>query len=202
VTSFQWLRDYEGLEAHLHDYKIEMANSLMDLMDAVSAELLVVASSTSPYAKGDMDKIAGDLRTLAGIAAQRGISIAFGAPAWARWINEYPAVWEAVRRADCEHVARAARHDPRREDLSGSARRLSRRPARHHRDGRPSPRVSERECPSRNHRGADPQDPPRRLSRRLRVRSVQRRVSASRPRIDPGAGTQGGGVVGRATEDR
>lgn len=100
VTSFQLLRDYEGLEAHLHDYKIEMANSLMDLMDAVSAELLVVASSTSPYAKGDMDKIAGDLRTLAGIAAQRGISIAFGAPAWARWINEYPAVWEAVRRAD------------------------------------------------------------------------------------------------------
>jgi sugar phosphate isomerase/epimerase len=104
VTSFQLLRDDEGLEAHLHDYKIDMAKSLMDLMDAVGAELLVVASSTSPYAKGDMDKIAADLRALAAIAAPRGIRIAFGAPAWARWINEYPAVWEAVRRADCENL--------------------------------------------------------------------------------------------------
>lgn len=104
VTSFQLLRDYEGLDAHLHDYKMEMAKSLMDLMDAVGAPMLVVASSTSPYARNDMDKFAADLRALATLATPRGIRVAFGAPAWGRWINEYPAVWEAVRRADCENL--------------------------------------------------------------------------------------------------
>ena len=41
---------------------------------------------------------------LAHVAAPRGIRIAFGAPAWARWISEYPAVWEAVRRADAPNL--------------------------------------------------------------------------------------------------
>ena len=100
VSSFQLLKDYEGLAAHLHDYKIEMAASLMDLVEAVGAPLLVVTSTTSPYASGDMDKTAADLAKLAALAAQRDIRVAFGAPAWGRWINEYPAVWEAVRRAD------------------------------------------------------------------------------------------------------
>ena len=104
VSSFQLLKDYEGLEAHLHDYKLEIAQSLMDLVEAVGASLLVVASSTSPYASGDLDKVAADLAELAHIAATRDIRIAFGAPAWARWINEYPAVWEAVRRADAPNL--------------------------------------------------------------------------------------------------
>jgi sugar phosphate isomerase/epimerase len=104
VSSFQLLKDYEGLEAHLHEYKIDIATSLLDLMDAVGARLLVVASSTSAYASADMDKIVADLRALAELAARRQIRIAFGAPAWGKWINEYPLVWEAVRRADRENL--------------------------------------------------------------------------------------------------
>jgi sugar phosphate isomerase/epimerase len=104
VTSFQLLRDYEGLEAHLHDYKIDIASSLMDLVEAVAAPILVVASSTSPYATDNADRIAADLRALAALAAPRGIRIAFGAPAWGRWISEYPAVWDAVRTADCPNL--------------------------------------------------------------------------------------------------
>ena len=100
VAAFQLLKDYEGLDAHLHEYKIDIAESLLDLMDAVGAKLLVVASSTSTYASGDMDKVVADLRALAGLAERRRIRVAFGAPAWAKWINEYPLVWEAVRRAD------------------------------------------------------------------------------------------------------
>ena len=104
VSSFQLLKDYEGLDAHLHEYKIDIAKSLLDLMDAVGAELLVVASSTSAYASADMDKIVADLRSLATLATPRQVRIAFGAPAWAKWINEYPVVWEAVRRADRENL--------------------------------------------------------------------------------------------------
>jgi sugar phosphate isomerase/epimerase len=104
VSSFQLLKDYEGLDAHLHEYKIDIATSLLDLMDAVGAKLLVVASSTSAYASADMDKIVADLRALAELAARRQIRIAFGAPAWGKWINEYPLVWEVVRRADRENL--------------------------------------------------------------------------------------------------
>ena len=104
VTSFQLLKDYEGLDAHLHEYKIDIAESLLDLMDAVGAKLLVVASSTSTYASGDMEKVVADLRALAMLAARRHVRIAFGAPAWAKWINEYPLVWEAVRRADRDNL--------------------------------------------------------------------------------------------------
>ena len=68
VTSFQLLRDYEGLEAHLHTYKIDIAKSMLDLMDAIGVPMLVVASTTSPYASGDMDKIVADLRALATLA--------------------------------------------------------------------------------------------------------------------------------------
>jgi sugar phosphate isomerase/epimerase len=104
VTSFQLLRDYEGLDGHLREYKIDIARSLMDLMEAVGVPVLVVASSTSPYAQDNREKIADDLATLADLAAPRGIRVAFGAPAWGRWINEYPAVWDAVRRANRENL--------------------------------------------------------------------------------------------------
>ena len=73
VTSFQLLKDYEGLDAHLHEYKIDIAESLLDLMDAVGAKLLVVASSTSTYASGDMEKVVAALRWL-----RRGAATASG----------------------------------------------------------------------------------------------------------------------------
>ena len=41
VPGFQLLKDYEGLDAHLHEYKIDIAESLLDLMDAVGAKLHV-----------------------------------------------------------------------------------------------------------------------------------------------------------------
>jgi 2-keto-myo-inositol isomerase len=104
VSSFQLLKDYEGLDAHLHEYKIDIATSLLDLMDAVDAKLLVVASSTSAYASDDMAKIVADLRELATLAMPRQVRIAFGAAAWGKWINDYPRSWEAVRRADCENL--------------------------------------------------------------------------------------------------
>src|SRR5437762_11278142 len=68
VSSFQLLKDYEGLDAHLHEYKIDIAKSLLDLMDAVGAKLLVVASSTSAYASAEMDKAVADMRALATLA--------------------------------------------------------------------------------------------------------------------------------------
>src|SRR5207237_3682954 len=45
-----------------------------------------------------------DLRALDALAMPHDVRLAFGAPAWGRWINEYPVVWDAVRRADRENL--------------------------------------------------------------------------------------------------
>src|SRR5437763_14460310 len=46
VAGFQLLKDYEGLDAHLHEYKIDIAESRLDLTNDVGANLMVLASST------------------------------------------------------------------------------------------------------------------------------------------------------------
>src|ERR1700751_3648574 len=107
VSAFQMLHDFEGLSGHMLDYKIDIARSLFDMMRSVDAPLLIVASTTSPYASGDAGKIADDLAMLGTIAAPPGIRIAYGALAWGRWISEYTAAWEAVKRADHANVGLA-----------------------------------------------------------------------------------------------
>ena len=76
VTGFQVLRDFEGLSGHLHDYKIDVAKSMLEMCHAVGATVLLVCSSTSPHATGDIDAIARDLRKLAMLAVPMGIRIA------------------------------------------------------------------------------------------------------------------------------
>jgi sugar phosphate isomerase/epimerase len=107
VSAFQMLHDFEGLSGHMLDYKIDIARSLFDMMRSVDAPLLIVASTTSPHASGDSAKIAEDLAMLGTIAAPPGIRIAYGALAWGRWISEYTAAWEAVRRANHPNVGLA-----------------------------------------------------------------------------------------------
>jgi sugar phosphate isomerase/epimerase len=72
VTGFQVLRDFEGLSGHLHDYKIDIAKSMLQLTKALGAPLLLCCSSTSAHATGDLDKIAADLRKLAMLALPMG----------------------------------------------------------------------------------------------------------------------------------
>lgn len=107
VLAFQMLHDFEGLSGHMLDYKIDIARSMFDMMRSVDAPLLIVASTTSPYASGDARKIADDLAMLGSLAALPGIRIAYGALAWGRWISEYTAAWEAVKLANHPNVGLA-----------------------------------------------------------------------------------------------
>jgi hypothetical protein len=72
VTGFQVLRDFEGLSGHLHDYKVDIAKSMLEMCAALGspdpAGLLV---STSVHATQDLDAIA-DLRKLAMLAIAAG----------------------------------------------------------------------------------------------------------------------------------
>lgn len=100
VTGFQVLRDFEGLSGHLHDYKVDIAKSMIEMAAALDCRVLLACSSTSQHASGDVDKIAADLRKLAMLALPHRIKVAYEGLSWGRHINEFTSAWEPVRRAD------------------------------------------------------------------------------------------------------
>jgi sugar phosphate isomerase/epimerase len=104
VTGFQVLRDFEGLSGHLHDYKIDVAKSMLEMCHALGSKLLLVCSSTSTHATGDADALARDLRKLAMLAIPLGIDVAYEGLSWGRTINEFPAAWDIVCRANAPNL--------------------------------------------------------------------------------------------------
>lgn len=100
VTGMQVMRDFEGLSGHLHDYKIDVAKSLLEVSAAVGARVMLVCSSTSTHASTDLDAMARDLRKLAMLAVPLGVKVAYEALSWGRTINEFPQAWDLVLRAD------------------------------------------------------------------------------------------------------
>ncbi len=104
VTGFQVLRDFEGLSGQMHDYKVDIAKSMLELASAVGAKVLLACSSTSAHASGDRDLVARDLRKLAMLAIPHGIRIAYEALSWGRTIEEFPAAWDVVMRADMPNL--------------------------------------------------------------------------------------------------
>ena len=104
VTGFQVLRDFEGLSGHLHDYKIDVAKSMLEMCHAVGAQVLLVCSSTSTHASADPDRLAQDLRKLAMLAVPMGIRVAYEGLSWGRTINEFTTAWDIVCRADAPNL--------------------------------------------------------------------------------------------------
>jgi sugar phosphate isomerase/epimerase len=104
VTGFQVLRDFEGLTGHLHDYKIDVAKSMLEMCRAVGASVLLVCSSTSTHASADPDVLARDLGKLAMLALPLGIKVAYEGLSWGRTINEFTMAWDIVCRAGAPNL--------------------------------------------------------------------------------------------------
>ena len=104
VTGFQVLRDFEGLSGHLHDYKVDIAKSMLEMCAALGSTILLVCSSTSVHASQDLDAIAKDLRKLAMLAIPLGIQVAYEGLSWGRTISEFTTAWEVVSRADVPNL--------------------------------------------------------------------------------------------------
>ena len=103
-TGFQVLRDFEGLSGHLHDYKLDIAKTMLRMCAALDSKVLLACSSTSAHASQDPDHLARDLRKLALLALPLGIRIAYEGLSWGRSINEYTTAWDVVSRADCPNL--------------------------------------------------------------------------------------------------
>ena len=104
VTGFQVLRDFEGLSGHLHDYKIDVAKSMLEVCAALGSKVLLVCSSTSTHASDDPDVLARDLRKLAMLALPLGIRVAYEGLSWGRTINEFTTAWDVVSRANAPNL--------------------------------------------------------------------------------------------------
>ncbi|CAN7356789.1 sugar phosphate isomerase/epimerase family protein [Polaromonas sp. LjRoot131] len=104
VTGFQVLRDFEGLSGHLHDYKMDIAKSMLDMCHALGCRLLLVCSSTSVHATGETAALVKDLRKLAMLAIPMNIKIAYEALSWGRVVNEFPQAWEIICQADMPNL--------------------------------------------------------------------------------------------------
>jgi sugar phosphate isomerase/epimerase len=107
VTGFQWLRDYEGLSGRQHDYKVEVAKSMMQMASTVGAPLLLVSSSTNSVAAQDLDAIARDLRKLAILAVPLGLKIAYEGMSWSRTVTDFISAWDVVCLADAPNLGLA-----------------------------------------------------------------------------------------------
>jgi sugar phosphate isomerase/epimerase len=100
VTGFQVLRDFEGLSGHLHEYKVDIAKSMLQLGQALGAPVLLVCSSTSTHATGELEAVVGDLRKLAMLAVPLGMRVAYEALSWGRYAHRLAQAWTIVERAD------------------------------------------------------------------------------------------------------
>ncbi|HPV24330.1 MAG TPA: sugar phosphate isomerase/epimerase family protein [Casimicrobium sp.] len=100
VNAIQVMRDYEGLSGPLHRYKIETVKTMLRLCESVGAERLLICSSTSAHASGDIDHIAADLRKVAMLATPLGIRVGYEALSWGRHVSDFELSWEIVQRAD------------------------------------------------------------------------------------------------------
>ena len=99
-AGLQVLRDFEGLEGHLHDYKVDVAKSMLDMCRATGARLLLVSSSTSSHSSGEPGRLVRDLCKLATLAVPYGVRVAYEALSWGRHVNEPLQAWDLVAEAD------------------------------------------------------------------------------------------------------
>lgn len=104
VTGFQVLRDFEGLSGHLHDYKVDVAKSMLEMCHALGGDVLLACSSTSTHASSDVDVLARDLRKLAMLALPLGIKVAYEGLSWGRTINEFTSAWDVVSQANAPNL--------------------------------------------------------------------------------------------------
>ena len=107
VTGLEALRDFEGLTGRLHEYKVGVAKSMLEVCSALGGRLLLVEASTSSHADASPAAILRDLRMLAILAVPMGIRIAFKGVSWSRTVTDFAAAGDLVFRANCPNLGLA-----------------------------------------------------------------------------------------------
>lgn len=104
VTGFQADFDFEGQNGPLHTFKLDLAQALLRLCQALRCPLLVLPASRSPTATGDTHAVVRDLRQLAMLAIPLNIKIAYQGWAGAALVQGYLRAWDLVCDADMPNL--------------------------------------------------------------------------------------------------
>jgi sugar phosphate isomerase/epimerase len=107
VTGLAALRDFEGLAGKMHEYKVDVAKSMLELCSRIGGRILVTHASTSAHAEPDLEHAARDLAKLAFLAMPLGIRIALKGFPWSRTVRSFSDATEILAIANCRNLGLA-----------------------------------------------------------------------------------------------
>jgi 3-dehydroshikimate dehydratase len=99
IELYQPFRDAEGTPPERFASVRRRMRAKLDLAAELGAPAVLVCSSVAPDTIGDDDLAAEQLHALAGLAADRGLRLAYEALAWGRQVSTWEHSWDIVRRA-------------------------------------------------------------------------------------------------------
>jgi 4-hydroxyphenylpyruvate dioxygenase len=100
IELYQPFRDFEAVPPERLEANLRRAERKFDVMEQLGAPMLLVCSTVSPLAVDDDGLAAAQLHELASRADRRGLTIAYEALAWGRYVSDYIHSWDLVRAAD------------------------------------------------------------------------------------------------------
>ncbi|MEU8820196.1 TIM barrel protein [Actinoplanes sp. NPDC048796] len=100
IDLYQPFRDAEGATPERFAAVERRFRAKLDLMGRLGADTILICSSVAPDTIPDDAVSVAQLRTLADLAAARGMRIAYEALAWGRRVSTWDHSWEIVRQAD------------------------------------------------------------------------------------------------------
>lgn len=104
VTGFQAVCDFEGQAGPLHAFKLDLAQSMLRLCQALGCPLLVLPASRLAAAGDDAQALVRSLRQLAMLAIPLNIRIAYQGWAGAALAQTYLQAWDRVCDADMPNL--------------------------------------------------------------------------------------------------
>lgn len=100
IDLFQPFRDFEGVGEALFADNLRRAEAKFQIMQRLGANMVLVCSNVATATIPDPRIAAEQLGALADLAANYGISIAYEALAWGKYVSDYRDAWSIVQLAD------------------------------------------------------------------------------------------------------
>jgi 4-hydroxyphenylpyruvate dioxygenase len=100
IDLYQPFRDAEGAPPLRFATVERRFRAKLDVMEQLGTDMILICSSVAPDTIDDDALAASQLRSLAELAASRGMRIAYEALAWGRHVSTWEHSWEIVRQAD------------------------------------------------------------------------------------------------------
>ena len=89
VASYFPLRDVEGIDPIDFNAVSSRAAAYMDTAVSLGSPMVMMCSATDPSLSGDWAHIVEDLEHMAGLAAERGLKLAYEALSWGQHVSDY-----------------------------------------------------------------------------------------------------------------